>query len=284
MQEIGPQHGIKASYQRLKVLDPNGCNPLFNPDTPDALPLSQLKAWDKWCRTMLILVADHDAQIVPPPSPPDSGLGVFAGRYAFIRDPNSGFEVEKLSALRAAGYVTVAFNVADHAASEWSVWITHAGSLNVIPWGRVHTATELSALRAIAESWTSAGLLVNLEQEATDPRWLMTGTQVVSALTGYAGSVGISTEPWMPDNFDWAPLIAAGYVCLPQSLVNENLAFSPSVVVMRAQSLGWAKVVPSFGVYTTATMDPVRADYEWPSPFGIYALDDLQPAEIGIWI
>lgn len=61
MTPIGPQSGIKATYNRFKAMDPAGCNPAFNPDQPFALPVDQLKAYDKWCRTMTILVQDHDA-------------------------------------------------------------------------------------------------------------------------------------------------------------------------------------------------------------------------------
>lgn len=58
---IGSQHGIAATYNRFKALDPAGCNPAFDPTKPFALPVEQLKAYDKWCRTMTILVEDHDA-------------------------------------------------------------------------------------------------------------------------------------------------------------------------------------------------------------------------------
>ena len=61
MADIGSQHGIEATYNRLKALDPDGCNPSFDPKNPDVIPPNQLKAYDKWCRTMLTLVADHDA-------------------------------------------------------------------------------------------------------------------------------------------------------------------------------------------------------------------------------
>ena len=63
MQRIGSQNGIEATYNRLKKLDPEGCNPAFDPKQPFALPVEQLKAYDKWCRTMNILVTDHDAQM-----------------------------------------------------------------------------------------------------------------------------------------------------------------------------------------------------------------------------
>ena len=63
MQRIGTQHGIEATYKRLREMDPEGCNPAFDPKNPAALPVADLKAYDKWCRTMLILVSDHDANI-----------------------------------------------------------------------------------------------------------------------------------------------------------------------------------------------------------------------------
>ncbi len=58
---IGDQHGIVAAYNRMKKLDPGGCNPRFDPNNYDALPLDQLKAWDKWARTLMILREDHDS-------------------------------------------------------------------------------------------------------------------------------------------------------------------------------------------------------------------------------
>lgn len=60
---IGSQHGIEATHKRLKKLDPEGSNPAFDPSVPFALPVEQLKAYDKWARTMTILVTDHDASV-----------------------------------------------------------------------------------------------------------------------------------------------------------------------------------------------------------------------------
>lgn len=67
MPKIGYQDGLKAAYQRIKKLDPAGCNPNYNPDNPDAIPVDQLKAWDKVHRTLKILKEDHDASIPNPP-------------------------------------------------------------------------------------------------------------------------------------------------------------------------------------------------------------------------
>ena len=63
MTRIGSQDGIEATYNRLKAMDPEGCNPAFNPKQPAALPIDSLKAYDKWFRTMKILVQDHDAAV-----------------------------------------------------------------------------------------------------------------------------------------------------------------------------------------------------------------------------
>lgn len=57
---IGPQHGAKAVWERMRALDPDGSHPDFDPDHPDAIPLDQLKAYDKECRAKLIVYADHD--------------------------------------------------------------------------------------------------------------------------------------------------------------------------------------------------------------------------------
>jgi len=60
MEKIGSEHGAKAWYNRMKVLDPEYCTPEFNPDDYDAIPPKSLKAHSKLCRTLLILAADHD--------------------------------------------------------------------------------------------------------------------------------------------------------------------------------------------------------------------------------
>lgn len=73
MTKIGYQDGLKAAYNRIKKLDPAGCNPNYNPDNPEALPTDQLKAWDKVHRTLKILKEDHDASIPSPP--PGNGGG-----------------------------------------------------------------------------------------------------------------------------------------------------------------------------------------------------------------
>ncbi len=63
MGKVGYQDGLKAAYQRIKKLDPTGCNPNYDPDHPDAIPVDQLKAWDKVHRTLKILKEDHDAAL-----------------------------------------------------------------------------------------------------------------------------------------------------------------------------------------------------------------------------
>lgn len=60
MQLIGSQHGIVAAYNRMKDIDPAGCNPQFDPNNYNALPVEQLKAWDKVARSLMIMREDHD--------------------------------------------------------------------------------------------------------------------------------------------------------------------------------------------------------------------------------
>jgi len=60
MEKIGSEHGAKAWYNRMKVLDPDYCTPEFDPENYDAIPPKNLKAHSKLCRTLLILAADHD--------------------------------------------------------------------------------------------------------------------------------------------------------------------------------------------------------------------------------
>lgn len=75
MGKVGYQDGLKAAYERIKKIDPGGCNPKYDPDHPDALPVDQLKAWDKVHRTLKIIKEDHDAAIPSDPPPPNGGNG-----------------------------------------------------------------------------------------------------------------------------------------------------------------------------------------------------------------
>jgi hypothetical protein len=173
----------------------------------------------------------------------------------------------------------------DHPASEWGGWrsIAQARGLWTIPWGRCSTTDRIHMIRDIAEQWGSPGLIVNLEQEGDEPRWLMTGAQAAAELSGYTGKIGVSTEPVMPENFNWLPLIQLGAVVLPQSCVNEVPAFTPQFVVDRCKVFGWTLISPSFATYDTASGTPERGDYPWTGPFGIYTVDDLSQQEIPLW-
>lgn len=236
-------------------------------------PLSQ----DSWARCFIEAIRIGLEWDTPAPPPPPS---MFI-RFGYLRDPRSGYETEKLAALKAAGYTMIALNVGDHKPDEWAPWRT--GALMTIPWARVHTMTEMSALAAIATAWNARGLIANLEQESGQPRWLMSGEQAASALAGFGGQVGVSTEPWMPENFDWLPLIQRGAVCLPQTHVLEFPQLTPQVAVDRAKEFGWANPIPSFGTYRVNGVTPKRADYVWQGNFGIYTVDDVAPQAISSW-
>jgi hypothetical protein len=97
MPKVGYQDGLKAAYNRIKKLDPEGCNPNYNPDNPDAIPVDQLKAWDKVHRTLKILKEDHDAAIPsnggsnppPDPEPTDPHYGIAPRTYNYAESNNS---------------------------------------------------------------------------------------------------------------------------------------------------------------------------------------------------
>ena len=236
---------------------------------------------DAWARTFIEAIRVGLAVAPKPPRP----RTLFDSRFAYVRDPRSGSENEKLDALKAAGYGMVALNVGDHAPTEWAVWRSAASArgIHVIPWARTHTAAQIATLVGAATGWQSPGLIVNLEQELTEPRWLMTGPDVRAALSAFPGQVGVSTEPFMPGNFDWLPLIELGAVDLPQSAVLEFPQYPPALVVDRAEVFGWTSPVPSFGTYDVNGKAPKRSDYAWTGNFGIYTVDDLAVSEIGAW-
>lgn len=240
-------------------------------------PLSQ----DPWARCFIEAIRVGLEWETPTPTPPPPPAPNLFARYGYLRGPRSGYETEKLAELAHAGYTMIALNVGDHPPDDWAPWRT--GAVPVIPWARVHTMIEMASLAAIAEAWKAPGLIANLEQEPTSPRWLMTGTQAAQALAGFTGQVGVSTESWMPDNFDWLPLIQRGAVCLPQTHAIEFPQFPPKVAVDRAKVFGWANPVPSFGTYDFNGQTPHRADYDWQGNFGIYTVDDVAPSEIPAW-
>jgi hypothetical protein len=288
-QVIGPNHGITAAVNRLRDKDPSGTslkkvNGKWQSITTLTNPVSEWKAYDKFERALLILVSDHDGDISPLPSRPRTLFDVL---YAYVRGPYSGSETEKCQSLKAAGYKTIAFNVGDYSPSQWSEsWLGKAdqNSLTSIPWARCHTVAHVSALKAIANQWSSPGLIVNLEQEDGSPRWIMSGEDCANALRDYKGQIGISTECWMPDNFNWQPLIEMGAVALPQTSMAEFPWCPPKVAVDRAKQFGWIKPKPSLATYNVGVTDQQRADYVWFETFGIYTVDDLQPNEILLWV
>lgn len=77
MEEIGKEHGIRATYNRLRDADPAGTllvkgadgkwpsiNTLSDPNRPGgAIPVKDWKAYDKAERALTILVEDHDESL-----------------------------------------------------------------------------------------------------------------------------------------------------------------------------------------------------------------------------
>lgn len=224
----------------------------------------------------------------PPPPPPKRAPSLFDGLWAFARGPHSGSETEKLQALRAAGYQAVFFNIGDHASDEWEAWESLAGQAGLVwgYWARCYTRADIARLVQATEGRRRPAVIVNLEQNAGDPRWTLTGTDVAAELAALDLScqIGVSTEPFMPENFNWLPLIEMGCVDLPQTSVLEFPDMPPSAAVARAEQFGWKQPVPSLATYAVNGIDPVRSMYGRSKPFGIYTVDDCSVAEIATWV
>lgn len=304
MTQIGKNHGVTAAINRFRAKDPYGT--LLEMDSQgkwryyvdgvpsvkvgiDALvdanvPLDRWRAYDKWERSLLILVTDHDAG---GPSPfPQRPRTWFDGHWAYVRGPASGYEVEKLQAVKNARYTGVALNVGDHAPEEWARWRDLAAwfQVSVIPWARTYTKEGVERIVQIGSYWMASTIILNLEQNPEEPRWSVTGEEVYEALKLWAGGVGLSTEPYLPDNFNWVPLAQEGCVCLPQTHILEFPDQTPQVVVDRAEAFGFYNPVPSLGTYTYLGEKPYRWQYNWLGYFGIYTLDDISYDEVALWV
>lgn len=246
----------------------------INPTTPGSL-IGQVAA-------ELGLRAHEDESESRPPS---SNI-VFGGKYAYVRGPRSGSETEKMSELHLAGYRTIALNTGDHLVSEWSGWMQLAEDHNMfcIPWARCFTLNDVSKLMIAAKDMNTPGLIVNLEQNADNPRWNFTGEECATLLDAFVGDIGVSTEVWMPENFNWKPLIDLGAICLPQTSVLE-FGVTPEMAYERATvTFGWHEAYPSFATYDVNGKTPLRSDYVWTKNFGIYTVDDLAINEIAQWV
>lgn len=210
---------------------------------------------------------------------------LFGNKYAYVRDPRSGSETEKMAELAKAGYGCVALNVGDHPPTAWSGWRSLGLQNNIptIPWARCTTTAQIDVLMDTANKWSAPGVIVNLEQNSGMPRWSMTGEEAAKHTMAFKGTIGISTEPYMPENFNWLPLIQRGAIDLPQCSILEFPTYTPEKVVARATSLfGWPLAIPSFATYDF-NGTPKRSDYVWSKNFGIYTVDDLTYQEIKSW-
>lgn len=211
-------------------------------------------------------------------------VGTFLRNGGFVVDPRTGplGPVEHCAGMAQAGFGWVAFNVGDFPSPEWGIWRQQArwNELRRLSWARCRTLVQVRQLRAVAETWAASGLIVNLEQEPTEPRWRLSMDEVADALDGFTGDVGVSTEPWLPDNADWRALDAAGFACLPQAFMNDDARWRPEVVVARARALGFRAVSPTFGIYGDARDRGVwpivyRNPFRWDGPFSLYRVDDV---------
>lgn len=228
-------------------------------------------------------------------TPPRSS-SMFAATGAFVRDPRGGANgkgpIEDAAGLAAAGFRWVAFNLRDHEPDTWNRWYAacYEQGLRHGAWGRCHTAQDVLDLLDDAFSLACRFVIVNLEQEPTEPRWLVEATTVRAILERETIPVAVSTEPWLPDNFAWDLLDKAGIVCLPQAFWNERSGFTPPAVVTRARSQ-FTRVYPTVGVYPVGarpvTMETLASFYKHGvgvgQPFSVYCSDDVPDWNVWAW-
>lgn len=221
----------------------------------------------------------------PGRSAPRREASPFARKGAFVRDPHGGSggkgPVEDAAGMRAAGFQWVVFNTGDHDVGEYDVWVREAqrNGLAFGPWARCHTGEQVNELLDAAVSLAADLLVSNLEQEAGGPRWLLDALWTAERLAGVGVPVAVSTEPWLPDNFDWQAFASRGIACLPQ-------AFAPNPigdVIMRARET-FSRVYPTCGAFAG---NPTPAEYRDAigvgRPFTVYAVDDVAAWEPWGW-
>lgn len=233
-----------------------------------------------------------DTGAIPPRPSPRS---FFASKGVFVRDPAGGSggkgPVEDAAGLAAAAFSWVAFNLADGTLDAYA-WESAARrhGLAVVVWGRCHTLEDLRQLDIAAVLIGADAVIVNLEQEGTEPRWHVSADDVLDVFADCGLPLAVSTEPWLPDNFAWDKLDQAGWACLPQAFWNERAALTPPTVVTRARGQ-FTRVYPTLGVYPVAgrpiTPETLASFYKSAvgvsRPFSVYCSDDVPAWEPWGW-
>lgn len=98
--------------------------------------------------------------------------GILGGSGWFLRDHQTGSEVEKVAAVKACtifGYLALNIDALNLAIG-WNSWrVVAAGPGNpllTLPWSRCRTSTDVTDTIDIATDWGSLGVVLNIEDEA----------------------------------------------------------------------------------------------------------------------
>jgi hypothetical protein len=203
----------------------------------------------------------------------------FNGRGMFLLEPTGG--TENVAAWKQAGGTYLLLNIAH---TSGGTWTTHrqrakACGLTVIPWRRVLTIDDVLDVELAADAWDSPAAAHNLEHEAVTtltPARLLTVTSAFPRARVRA----VITEPWMQNQAGWQHLGQAGWVAMPESFMNANPAFDPTVLCTHARDEGMPLAVPAFGWGQWADaptyIPPAHYLARWRGPFTVYPGDSRE--------
>jgi hypothetical protein len=199
---------------------------------------------------------------------------MFGTKGAMLRNPRGG--VENYAEQKTCVYYT-ACNTGDHTMAEWSMYLQGADAhgIKVIPWARCLNANDVVKLINVAETWSSKGLIVNLEIEAKN---VLPPSLVAEILKDYAGQVAISTEAWLynPPVVNWTPLNK--YTMMLQIFPQESdPSTRPLHCIAHAQELGFKNVVLTYGSYAGGQASWFNLTLPY---YNVYTGDDIG---VGNW-
>ncbi len=180
---------------------------------------------------------------------------------------------ESIPAIKAAGYTHLDLNVAT---GEWADErrIAAANGLEVVPWMRTRTPTDLDTLDAARRRWGCHAVIPNLEIEDTRNSPLMAKALKIMS---YAGRGLVITDGWADPIGKWLGFYR--WTGSPECFPEELLAYKDVNGCVGHASSFFHSVVPALGCYGTRWLGrlPKRSDYDYPagSPFIAYPGDQI---------
>jgi len=129
-------------------------------------------------------------------------MSIFDQAGVYARDPQGG--VEHVQELLDAGFRWYAFNVGDHAVSDWQTVIDRCRTLGmpVFPWQFVRSDDDVRALCEIARGQFGGRVIVNAEKPLDEGH--VTAVTIRDATEGMDAAVSVEPRPF--GNVDWTIL------------------------------------------------------------------------------